>query len=89
MMALQYLLTVYLVVNGFFTAVMLIVALALREFMRILPMFRAPKPEQKPPDYPDVWPNWFVAAAFVHNRAFGLMFMLSLILDTVLKAWVL
>jgi 1,4-dihydroxy-2-naphthoate octaprenyltransferase len=89
MLALQYLLTAYLVVIGFFTPVMAIVLLALREFTRILPMFRAPKPQEKPPDYPDVWPNWFVAAAFVHNRAFGLAFMLGLLIDTALKIWVL
>jgi 1,4-dihydroxy-2-naphthoate octaprenyltransferase len=89
MLVLQYLLTLYLVVDGFFTLVMLIVLIALGEFMRILPMFRAPKPDEKPDDYPDVWPNWFVAAAFVHNRRFGLLFMLGLILDTLVKAWLL
>jgi 1,4-dihydroxy-2-naphthoate octaprenyltransferase len=36
-----------------------------------------------------VWPNWFVAGAFYHNREFGLLFMLGLILDTALKVWVL
>jgi hypothetical protein len=30
-----------------------------------------------------------VAAAFVHNRRFGLLFMLGLILDTLVKAWLL
>lgn len=89
MLILQYMLTIYLVVTGFFTPIMLIVLLALQEFFRILPMFRAPKPEEKPDDYPDVWPNWFVAAAFVHNRRFGLLFMIGLILDTILKRWIL
>ncbi len=89
MLILQYLLTIYLIVTGFFTPIMLIVLLALQEFFRILPMFRAPKPEEKPDDYPDVWPNWFVAAAFVHNRRFGLLFMIGLILDTILQRWIL
>jgi len=37
----------------------------------VLPIFRRPKPAEKPAGYPDVWPNYFVAAAFVHNRDFG------------------
>lgn len=85
MLALQYLLVVYLVAIGFFTPVMLAVFLALRAFLRVLPMFRAPKPTEKPAGYPDVWPNWFVAGAFYHNREFGLLFMLGLMLDTVAR----
>ena len=86
MLVLQYLLTAYLVVTGFFTFVMLIVVVAIPTFVRIWPVLRAPKPDEKPADYPDVWPNYFVAAAFVHNRSFGVWFMLGLIVDTVIKA---
>jgi len=85
MLVLQYLLTIYLVVTGFFTPVMLIVAVAIPTFLQIWPMLRKPKPEEKPADYPDVWPNYFVASAFVHNRKFGVWFMLGLIVDTVVK----
>lgn len=87
MLALQYLTVLYLVITGFFTPVLLVVALALRSFFRILPMFRRPKPAEKPADYPDVWPNYFVAAAFVHNREFGVIFLLGLVLETILKVW--
>jgi len=89
MLVLQYLLVIYSILAGFFTFALLIVLLALRAFARILPIFRQPKPAEKPADFPDVWPNWFVAAAFYHNREFGLLFMLGLIIDTVLKVWVL
>ena len=85
MLVLQYLLTIYLVVTGFFTPVMLIVAVAIPTFVQIWPMLNKPKPEEKPADYPDVWPNYFVASAFVHNRKFGVWFMLGLIVDTVVK----
>lgn len=88
MLVLQYLFTAYLVLTQFFTPVLLVVVIALREFRRILPMFGAPKPAEKPADYPDVWPNYFVAAAFVHNRAFGVWFLIGLIVDTILKVWV-
>jgi len=86
MLVLQYLLTIYLVVTGFFSFVMLIVVVAIPTFVQIWPMLRAPKPEEKPADYPDVWPNYFVAGAFVHNRKFGVWFMLGLIVDTIIKA---
>ena len=85
MMVLQYLTVGYLIFTGFFSPILLIVLLALTTFFRILPFFNAPKPEEKPADYPDVWPNYFVAAAFVHNRTFGMYFLGGLILDLLLK----
>lgn len=84
MLVLQYLSVVYLVLTGFFTPILLIVFLALPAFFRILPMFRQPKPAEKPADFPDVWPNWFVAGAFYHNRQFGLYYLLALILALIL-----
>ena len=87
MLILQYLSTIYLVITGFFTPVMLIVLVALRTLAKVWPMFRAPKPAEKPADYPDVWPNYFVAAAFIHNREFGLFYLLGLIVDTMVKLW--
>jgi len=85
MLILQYISVVYLVIVGFFSPVLLVVFLALPEFFRILPMFRAPKPEEKPESYPEVWPNYFVAGAFVHNRRFGLLYLLGLILGTIVQ----
>jgi len=89
MLVLQYLLMIYLIVTGFFTPVMLVVFIALPTLWQMLPTFRQPKPLEKPADYPDVWPNYFVAMAFVHNRKFGTWFMLGLIVDTVLKTLIL
>lgn len=84
MFLLQYLAVLYLVIIRFFTPVMLVVALALPALFQILPLFRQPRPKEKPADYPDVWPNYFVAAAFVHNRRFGEWYLAGLILETVL-----
>jgi 1,4-dihydroxy-2-naphthoate octaprenyltransferase len=84
MFGLQYLATLYLVLAGFFTPVLLIVLLALPTLFQVLPLFRRPRPAEKPADYPDVWPNYFVAAAFVHNRRFGILYLLGLILETIL-----
>jgi 1,4-dihydroxy-2-naphthoate octaprenyltransferase len=89
MFTLQYLTVAYLVITRFFTPVPLIVLLAIPSLLQILPMFRQPKPEEKPEDYPDVWPNYFVAAAFVHNRRFGGWFLLGLIMDVILQKFIL
>jgi len=89
MLVLQYLSVVYLVVTRFFTPVMLIVFFSVPVFLQFLPMFRQPKPSEKPADYPDVWPNYFVAAAFVHNRRFGLLYLLGLILNAILVVFIL
>ncbi len=86
MTILQYLMVFYLVVTGFFTPILMIVLLALPSFLKIfLPMHLSPKPEKKPDDYPaDAWPLWFVASTFIHNRRFGMFFLLGLILNTIL-----
>jgi 1,4-dihydroxy-2-naphthoate polyprenyltransferase len=89
MLILQYILTLVLVITGFFTPIMAAVVLAIPTLRKIWPMFKAPKPEEKPADYPDVWPNYFVAAAFIHNRSFGIWFMLALIADSILKVYIL
>jgi 1,4-dihydroxy-2-naphthoate octaprenyltransferase len=79
------------VLTGFFTPVMLVVFLSAPLFARLfLPVFLAPKPQQRPDDYPaDSWPLWFVASAFVHNRRFGLWFLLGLVLNAALVVWIL
>jgi len=84
MLVLQYLFTFYLILSGFFTWVMAAVLLAVPSFRRIWPMFKAPKPAEKPADFPDVWPNYFVAAAFLHNRSFGVWFLLALVVDSLI-----
>jgi len=83
MLVLQYVSTIYLIVTGFFTPVLLIVFFALPTFLQIWPMFKVPKPEEKPKDFPDIWPNYFVAGAFQHNRRFGSLFMLGLIANVI------
>lgn len=90
MIALQYALVIYLVAVGFFTPVMLVVLLALPTFNMVWQAYRRPKPEERPENYPaDVWPIWFVGFSFYHNRRFGLLFLLGLIAEVVLRRWVL
>lgn len=84
MILLQYLLVLYLVATRFFTPALLLVLLALPKLALIWGIFREPKPAERPEDYPDdAWPLWFVSFAFMHNRRFGALFMVGLIVDAV------
>ena len=88
MMALQYLFTLYLVLIGYFTPALLLVLLALKTFGLVYAVYSRPRPEQPPAEYPaGTWPLWFVAFAFMHNRRFGLLFLLGLIADLALRAF--
>jgi 1,4-dihydroxy-2-naphthoate octaprenyltransferase len=87
MMLLQYLSVLYLVLIGFFTPVLLVVLLALPALRLAAAVYRQPKPAAPPPAYPaSAWPLWFVAFAFLHNRRFGLLFLLGLIGDVILRS---
>ncbi len=82
-MLMQYVLVAGLVAAGFFSPVLLIVAMAIRQLGLAFRMFRLPKPAEKPDWFPaDAWPTWLAAFAFVHNRAFGLLFLLALVIET-------
>jgi 1,4-dihydroxy-2-naphthoate octaprenyltransferase len=86
----QYIFAAILIIAGYFTAVMLAVFLALRSLALVLRIYRQPKPEEPPDDYPEEgWPLWFVAFAFLHNRSFGLLFILALLVDAILVRYVL
>ncbi len=83
LMVLQYLLVVYLVLTGFFTPLMLVVLLSLYGFFKlIVPVYLSPKPAHMPEEYrADIWPLWFVAFAFLHNRRFGILFVAGLLAE--------
>jgi 1,4-dihydroxy-2-naphthoate polyprenyltransferase len=85
MMALQYLLPVALVISGFFTPAMLIILGALIGSPWVWKLLTQPKPETRPEDDRTGWPMWFVSAVFVHNRFYGMLFLIGLIADALIK----
>jgi 1,4-dihydroxy-2-naphthoate octaprenyltransferase len=86
MMVLQYLFVIYLVIIRFFTPLMLVVLFALPTLRMALAVYRQAKPAEAPGGYPaGRWPLWFVGFAFWHNRRFGLLFLLGLIGDVILR----
>jgi 1,4-dihydroxy-2-naphthoate octaprenyltransferase len=80
-----YAVIVYLVFGPrYFTPIMLIVFLAGKRLLLALGVLGKPRPEKPPEGYP-VWPTWFAAFAFSHNRRFGGLFILGLVVDTFLR----
>jgi 1,4-dihydroxy-2-naphthoate octaprenyltransferase len=88
MIVLPYLLVLVLIVLRYFTPLLLVVFLAVPTFLKLYPQFLKPKPETRPEGFPDGqggWPLYFAPQSFVNNRAFGMWFMLGLILDIILR----
>jgi len=80
-----YIVIVYLVfVPYYFTPIMLIVFLAWKRLITAIKVLSKPRPAEAPPGYP-IWPIWFSAFSFNHNRMFGGLFILGLIADTLLR----
>ena len=91
MMAFQYILPVLGVIflPKYFSWVMLLVLLTplllkKEERKRILYIFSHPRPAEMPAEAKEFWPLWYVAAAFIHTRVYGGMFILAMIVQTVL-----
>jgi len=86
MIALQYLLVFYLITVGILSWAFLVISLALSALKPVIPIYLEKKPDECPPNYPSgVWPLYYVAAAFYHTRIYGIVFLCTLVLDTVWK----
>jgi len=81
---LAYAVTLYLIfVPRFLTPAMLIVLFASKKAWVALKRLAKPRPAEAPPGYP-IWPRWFSPLPFFHNRTFGNLFVLGVVLDTAL-----
>ena len=84
MIAAMYILVIVLVWMGIFSPVLLIVLLALYTLPRVWGIYRNPKPAEAPSSLqPGIWPLWFSAISFYHNRAYGMLLLLGLILSVI------
>lgn len=88
MMAMQYVLVVYLIVIRFFSLNLLVVFLALTTVPLVWKVYKAPKPAERPDWFrEDTWPLYYVALGFLHNRQFGIWYLLGMIVDAALRAF--
>jgi 1,4-dihydroxy-2-naphthoate octaprenyltransferase len=80
-----YLVIAYLVfIPRYFTPVMLIVFLAVMRARVAIAVLAKPRPEGPPEGY-EFWPTWYSAFNFYHNRLFGGLLILGLIIDSSLR----
>lgn len=76
MVAMQYIGVVGLAWNGQLRWTALSALAAIPAALRMVGTFRREAPDIRPENYPEsVWPLWFSAAAFIHTRIFGLLFL--------------
>src|SRR5215470_12116997 len=61
----------------------LLVAFAIPRLLKVLKVYNEPKPATAPEGFL-IWPLWYVAIAFYHNRLAGGLFVLGLVLNLVL-----
>ena len=86
MIAAQYVLSLALVLAGSFGWPLLLVLASLPDLPRLFRVFRQPKPQLPPGDYPEnVWPLWFSAHAFRHTLRFTSLLLLGVVLDNALR----
>jgi 1,4-dihydroxy-2-naphthoate polyprenyltransferase len=76
---------IYLVATGYFSTLMLLVIFALQRAMYAVAVLSKPRPEAAPKGFEAFWPTWFSGFCFYHNRMFGGLFILGILLDTVAR----
>jgi len=54
----------------------------------LIKFYRNPKPAERPKGYRG-WPLWFVGMAFIHNRRFGILFLVGLSIQLFADAYIL
>lgn len=77
-----YAVIIYLVVTGYFSVFMLLVLFALKRAFYAVAVLSKPRPEGPPAGFEAFWPTWFSGFCFYHNRLFGGLFILGVLLDT-------
>jgi 1,4-dihydroxy-2-naphthoate polyprenyltransferase len=80
-----YVVILYLVAVGYFSTFLLLVLFGLKRAFYAIAVLSKPRPEGPPAGFELFWPTWFSGFAFYHNRMFGGMFVLGVLLDAVLS----
>lgn len=86
LIVLQYAVVVGLVLAGSFGWSLLVVLLGIPILPRLAKVFATDTPAAPPEGYPpSAWPLWYVSFAFVHNRRFGVLYVLGLLVEAVIS----
>jgi len=80
-----YAVVIYLVVIGYFSTFMLLILFALQRALYAVMALSKPRPESAPKGFEAFWPTWFSGFCFYHNRMFGGLLILGILLDTIFR----
>ena len=80
-----YAVVIYLVVTGYFSTFMLLVLFALQRAFYAIAVLSKPRPDSAPKGFEAFWPTWFSGFCFYHNRMFGGLLILGVLLDTLFR----
>ena len=80
-----YAVVIYLVVTGYFSTFMLLVLFGVQRAFYAIAVLSKPRPEAAPEGFEAFWPTWFSGFCFYHNRMFGGMFILGILLDVIFR----
>ena len=75
----------YLVFQGYFSIFMLLILFASKRAFYAIAVLSKPRPEGPPKGFEAFWPTWFSGFCFYHNRMFGGLFILGVLLDTLFR----
>lgn len=76
---------IYLVATGYFSTFMLLILFAGQRALYAVFALSKPRPDAAPQGFEAFWPTWFSGFCFYHNRAFGGLFILGILLDTLFR----
>jgi 1,4-dihydroxy-2-naphthoate octaprenyltransferase len=85
MLVITYAVIIYLVVDGYFSTFILLALFALQRAFFAVAVLSKPRPEGPPKGFEAFWPTWFSGFSFYHNRLFGHLFILGVLLDTLAR----
>jgi 1,4-dihydroxy-2-naphthoate octaprenyltransferase len=76
---------IYLVATGYFSTLMLLVIFAAQRALYAVFALSKPRPQAAPKGFEAFWPTWFSGFCFYHNRSFGGLFIIGILLDTIAR----
>jgi 1,4-dihydroxy-2-naphthoate octaprenyltransferase len=80
-----YAVVIYLVAIGYFSTFMLLILFALQRAFYAVAVLAKPRPDGAPKGFEAFWPTWFSGFCFYHNRMFGGLLILGVLLDTLFR----
>jgi len=76
---------IYLVATGYFSTFMLLILFAAQRAMYAVAVLAKSRPDAAPQGFEAFWPTWFSGFCFYHNRSFGGLFVVGILLDTLFR----